>query len=134
MKLFRPAECSGGKSPTLPSETVKVYPSHVEEVIYTHPFAGPEGGLFPSHRLRGRADEPPLVGAARKVEGLGGEAPREAEPCDTLFDGLCRFNQDFREAAKTFPHGCVDAEVYTFETGPFSGRDLRVKNRYVSER
>lgn len=31
-----------------------------------------------------------------------------------------------------FPRECVEAEVHPFETGPFEGRDIRVKNRYVS--
>jgi hypothetical protein len=25
----------------------------------------------------------------------------------------------------------VEVEIYDFETGPFSGRDIRVKNRYI---
>jgi phenylacetate-CoA ligase len=51
---------------------------------------------------------------------------------DIFYEGLARFNQDFREVAKMFPRECVEVEVHAYETGPFSGRDIRVKNKYVS--
>ena len=51
----------------------------------------------------------------------------------TMFEGLCRVNQDFREVTKMFDRNCVELEIYEFETGPFAGRDIRVKNKYVAE-
>jgi len=50
-----------------------------------------------------------------------------------MFDGLCRVNQDFREVTKMFDRGCVEIEIYEFEQGPFSGRDIRIKNKYVAQ-
>ena len=48
-----------------------------------------------------------------------------------IFEGLCRVNQDFREVTKMFDPSCVEIQIYEFETGPFQGRDIRIKNRYV---
>lgn len=117
---------------TVPFYGAKLYPSDVEEVIHAHPVLARHVNSFQlasyedermNHRLKVRLE------TAR-----GGEAavPPPAELRDILFDGLCRYNQDFREVTKMFTRDCVEAEVYPFETGPFSGRDIRVKNKYVS--
>ncbi len=50
-----------------------------------------------------------------------------------FFEGLCRVNQDFREVTKMFDRSCAEIEIYEFENGPFSERDIRVKNRYVAQ-
>jgi phenylacetate-CoA ligase len=59
-------------------------------------------------------------------------APME-ELHQTFFEGLCRVNQDFREVTKMFDRSCLEIEIYRFENGPFSERDIRVKNRYVGQ-
>ena len=51
----------------------------------------------------------------------------------TFFAGLCRVNQDFREVTKMFDRSCLEIEIYGFEDGPFSERDIRVKNKYVAQ-
>jgi phenylacetate-CoA ligase len=50
-----------------------------------------------------------------------------------LFEGLCRVNQDFREVTRMFNPSCVEIETYGFEQGPFSQRDIRIKNKYVAQ-
>ena len=49
-----------------------------------------------------------------------------------FFEGLSAYNQDFREVTKMFDRTCVEIEVHRFETGPFAGRDMRIKNRYIA--
>ena len=60
-------------------------------------------------------------------------APAAEQLHQTMFEGLCRVNQDFREVTKMFDRSCVELEIYEFETGPFKGRDIRVKNKYVAQ-
>ncbi|MDX9911405.1 MAG: hypothetical protein RBS39_06210 [Phycisphaerales bacterium] len=48
-----------------------------------------------------------------------------------IFDGLLRVNQDFREVSKMFADDHVVVAIHPFGTGPFAGRDVRVKNRYI---
>jgi phenylacetate-CoA ligase len=61
-----------------------------------------------------------------------------AEPLDeshlheVFYNGLIQVNQDFREITKmiTPQHVCVT--LYAYGTGPFAGRDIRIKSRYVA--
>ena len=52
---------------------------------------------------------------------------------DVFFRGLCRVNQDFREVSKMFTPDRITIEVHDFGAGPFAGRDIRVKNRYIAD-
>ena len=49
-----------------------------------------------------------------------------------IFSGLIRVNQDFREVSKMFDPGQVEVFLYEYETGPFAGRDIRIKNKYIA--
>jgi hypothetical protein len=49
-----------------------------------------------------------------------------------MFAGLYRVSQDFREMTKMFDRSCVEIEIYEYEHGPFSERDIRVKNKYTA--
>jgi phenylacetate-CoA ligase len=117
---------------TVPFYGAKVYPSDVEEVIQAHPLLAREVNSFQLASYEDARMNRRLSVRLETVKGPAGELPEASELRDIIFDGLCRFNQDFREVAKTFPRECVETEVYPFETGPFEGRDIRVKNKYVS--
>jgi phenylacetate-CoA ligase len=41
-------------------------------------------------------------------------------------------NQDFREVSKLFERSQVHVKVHPHGTGPFAGRDIRIKNRYIA--
>ena len=118
---------------TVPFYGAKVYPSDVEEVIHTHPLLAREVNSFQLTSYEDERMNRRLKVRLETVKGSAGAVPGQAELRDIFFDGLCRFNQDFREVAKMFSRDCVEAEVHAFETGPFSGRDIRVKNKYVSD-
>lgn len=34
---------------------------------------------------------------------------------------------------RMFDRSCIEIEVHPFETGPFEGRDIRVKNKYIAD-
>jgi phenylacetate-CoA ligase len=51
---------------------------------------------------------------------------------DIIFDGLLRVNQDFREISKMITREHVQVRVNQYGTGPFAGRDIRIKCKYVA--
>jgi phenylacetate-CoA ligase len=50
----------------------------------------------------------------------------------TIFSGLIRVNQDFREVTKMFDRSQVQVFLHEYENGPFAGRDVRIKNKYIA--
>jgi phenylacetate-CoA ligase len=49
-----------------------------------------------------------------------------------FYNGLMRVNQDFREITKMIVPEQVRVTLHVYGTGPFAGRDIRIKNRYVA--
>ena len=49
-----------------------------------------------------------------------------------MVSGLIRVNQDFREVTKMFDRSQVQVFLYEYEDGPFAGRDVRIKNKYIA--
>jgi phenylacetate-CoA ligase len=49
-----------------------------------------------------------------------------------IFSGLLRVNQDFREVTKMFDRSQVQVFLHEYEKGPFAGRDVRIKNKYIA--
>ena len=49
-----------------------------------------------------------------------------------IFSGLIRVNQDFREVTKMFDRSQVQVLLYEYEKGPFAGREVRIKNKYIA--
>ena len=45
---------------------------------------------------------------------------------------MIRVNQDFREVTKMFDRSQIQIFLYEYETGPFAGRDVRIKNKYIA--
>jgi phenylacetate-CoA ligase len=48
-----------------------------------------------------------------------------------IYDGLIANNQDFREVTKMFTPDSIIVEVFEYGEGPFAGRDIRLKNKYI---
>ena len=46
-----------------------------------------------------------------------------------FYEGLARVNQDFREITKMITPQHVRVTLHPYGTGPFAGRDIRVKSR-----
>lgn len=51
---------------------------------------------------------------------------------ETIFSGLIRVNQDFREVTRMFDRSQVQVFLYEYEKGPFAGRGVRTKNKYIA--
>ena len=56
----------------------------------------------------------------------------EQSNAQDFFDALTRVNQDFREVSKLFDRRQVHVQVHARDSGPFAGRDIRIKNKYIA--
>ena len=116
---------------TVPFFGAKVYPADIEEIINADPDLVKQINSFQISSYEDQAINRRLKICLEKVKDVRSPLPPTEKLHHLMFEGLCRVNQDFREVTKMFDPSCVEIEVCEFETGPFKGRDIRVKNRYV---
>ena len=116
---------------TVPFFGAKVYPTDLEEIINADPNLARLINSFQISSYEDEAINRRLKICLETVKNLASPLVLTDELHQTMFDGLCRVNQDFREVTKMFDRSCVELEIHEFETGPFAGRDIRVKHRYV---
>ena len=117
---------------TVPFFGAKVYPTDIEEIINADPTLVKNVNSFQIASVEDSRINRRLKIRLETIKGNDLSLEASDALRDVFFDGLCRVNQDFREVTKMFDRSCVELEVYPFETGPFSGRDIRVKNRYIA--
>jgi len=117
---------------TVPFYGAKVFPTDIEDVINAHPTLVSQINSFQLSSYEDERIDRRLKIHLETVKSFSGELPPVEELLDVFFEGLCACNQDFREVTKMFDRSCVEIEVHQFETGPFAGRDIRVKNRYIA--
>jgi phenylacetate-CoA ligase len=117
---------------TVPFYGAKVYPSDLEDIINTHPTLVKQINSFQLSSYEDSQINRRLRIHLETAKGLQEELPQAETLRDIFFDGLCASNQDFREVTRMFDRSCVEIEVHAFETGPFEGRDIRVKNKYIA--
>ena len=117
---------------SVPFYGAKIFPHDVEEIVTAHPKLA---GRINSFQLQSIEDDQLrklLRIHLEKSKIQRGPLPTGADLDDLIFDELCRVNQDFREVTKMFARSDVQVVVHEFETGSFSQRDIRVKNKYVA--
>ncbi len=118
---------------TVPFYGAKVYPTDLEEIINADVSLVKQINSFQISSYEDEAINRRLKIRLETVTNLSSPLAPTEELHQTMFEGLCRVNQDFREVTKMFDRSCVELEIYEFETGPFKGRDIRVKNKYVAQ-
>ena len=118
---------------TVPFYGAKVYPTDLEEIINADLNLARQINSFQISSYEDEAINRRLKICLETVKQLPTPLALTDELHQTMFDGLCRVNQDFREVTKMFDRSCVELEIYEFESGPFKGRDIRVKNKYVAQ-
>jgi phenylacetate-CoA ligase len=118
---------------TVPFYGAKVYPTDVEEIINAEPSLINRINSFQIASYEDTNINRRLKIRLELVRDIKERFEADVQLRDLFYDGLCQMNQDFREVTKMFDRSCVEIEIYDFETGPFSERDIRVKNRYVSQ-
>ncbi len=110
----------------------KVYPSDIEEIISADPRLVKNINSFQLSSYEDAQINRRLKLHLELVKDTRADAlPDAATLRDVFFDELRRVNQNFREVTKMFGRESLEMEVHLFETGPFQGRDIRIKNRYV---
>jgi phenylacetate-CoA ligase len=122
----------GRNDSSVPFYGCKVFPSDMEQIINSHPVLS--AGIN-SFQLRAREDENLLSHLEIHLERKKGNAaplPPQAEMSELVFARLVAVNQDFREVTRMFQPNQVQVILHDFETGPFAGRDIRIKNKYIA--
>jgi phenylacetate-CoA ligase len=117
---------------TVPFYGAKVYPTDIEEIINSDPELVKKINSFQIASYEDSEMNHHLKIRLESVKSCDDSIAPTEELRNTFFDGLCRLNQDFREVTRMFDRSCLEIEIYQFETGPFSRRDIRIKNKYVS--
>jgi phenylacetate-CoA ligase len=116
---------------TVPFYGAKVYPTDIEDIVSADPVLVK---LINSFQLVSFEDEQinrRLRIHLETAKDFSGELPPAERLRDLFFEGLSKCNQDFREVTKMFDRSVIEIEVHAYETGPFQGRDIRIKNKYI---
>lgn len=111
----------------------KITPNEIEKIIFENPALAPIVELFAlvtsederSNKMLTVALElrPDQV-APENVEALSRE----------VFENLALANQDFRESRRMIPAGLEpQLTFFASRTGPFAGKDIRLKSKYIQE-
>ena len=116
---------------TVPFYGAKVYPTDIEEIINADVGLISRINSFQIASYEDTNINRRLKIRLELVKDIKDRFESEVDLRDLFYEGLCRMNQDFREVTKMFDRSCIEIEIHDFETGPFSERDIRVKNRYI---
>jgi phenylacetate-CoA ligase len=121
----------GRNDSSVPFYGCKVFPSDIEQILSSQAALMASFGTF---QLAVTEDEHLTSHLTIHLEATGTELPPALADSlqDLFFDGLVRVNQDFREVSKLFDRRQVSVQVHPRDTGPFAGRDIRIKNRYIA--
>ena len=122
----------GRNDMSVPFYGSKVFPADVEQVLSTDPVLQQ---TFSTFQLSVSEDERLTSFLHVRLESVAPTPDAGAagpELHGRIFDGLKRVNQDFREVSRLFDPAQLVIEVHGQNTGPFAGRDIRVKNRYIA--
>ncbi len=121
----------GRNDSSVPFYGCKVFPSDIEQILSSEATLMISFGTF---QLAVTEDERLTSHLTIHLEETGSAVSSEvANSLDELFfDALARVNQDFREVSKLFDRRQVHVQVHARDTGPFAGRDIRIKNKYIA--
>jgi phenylacetate-CoA ligase len=115
---------------TVPFYGAKVYPTDLEDIINAHPLLVKQINSFQLSSYEDEKVNRRLKIHLETVKDFNGQLPQDLH--GLIFDGLCASNQDFREVTRMFERSCIEIQVHAFESGPFAGRDIRIKNKYIA--
>jgi phenylacetate-CoA ligase len=120
----------GRNDATVPFYGAKIYPADLERIINEDPTLA---GQIHSFQLKAIEDEHLRNKLQVHLEWSKkrGDSLEIDKVHEMIFSGLIRVNQDFREVSKMFDSSQVEVFLHEYETGPFAGRDIRIKNKYI---
>jgi phenylacetate-CoA ligase len=107
----------------------KVFPSDLEHIIHQDVRLAKHLNSFQIEKLEDLEFNQILHLHLEQSEG----SREELGDLQAIFyEGLVRVNQDFREITKMISPRHVRATLHPYGQGPFAGRDIRVKSRYIA--
>jgi phenylacetate-CoA ligase len=107
----------------------KVFPTDLDQIIHQDPRLARHLNSF---QIQNVEDEHFNRLLHLHLEQAEGSMEELGDLHDVFYDGLARVNQDFREITKMITPRHVRVTLYPYGKGPFDGRDIRIKNRYVA--
>jgi phenylacetate-CoA ligase len=123
----------GRNDATVPFYGAKIYPADLERIINEDSVLAMEIHSFQLKVVEDELLTHQLEIHLELTKSRGDGRPSEIDKLqETIFDGLVRVNQDFREVTKMFHRGQVQVFLHEHEKGPFAGRDIRIKNKYIA--
>jgi phenylacetate-CoA ligase len=123
----------GRNDATVPFYGAKIYPADLERVINEDPVLASEIHSFQLKVIEDEQLKSNLQVHLELSKNRRGRLPSGTEYLQELiFTGLIRVNQDFREVTKMFDRSQVQIFLHEYGTGPFAGRDIRIKNKYIA--
>ncbi|MDS0858948.1 hypothetical protein NUV25_14655 [Burkholderia pseudomultivorans] len=122
----------GRNDSSVPFYGSKVFPSDIEQILSASPALHE---AFSTFQLATSEDAQLTSFLHVHLERASGDARMpfdDARLHAELFDGLKRVNQDFREVSRLFDPAQLVVHLHDHDTGPFRGRDIRIKNKYIA--
>jgi phenylacetate-CoA ligase len=123
----------GRNDATVPFYGAKIYPADLERVINEDPALAREIHSFQLKVIENEQLQNKLQVHLELTKNRDDGLLTENEDLHSMiFSGLIRVNQDFREVTKMFDRHQVQVFLHSYENGPFAGRDVRIKNKYIA--
>jgi phenylacetate-CoA ligase len=123
----------GRNDATVPFYGAKIYPADLERVINENPVLASEVHSFQLKVIEDEQLKSKLQVHLELSKNRGDRLRLEIESLrEVIFSGLIRVNQDFREVTKMFDRSQVQLFLHEYQNGPFAGRDIRIKNKYIA--
>ena len=123
----------GRSDATVPFYGAKIYPADLERVINEDPVLAREIHSFQLKVIENEQLQNKLQVHLELTKNRDDGLLSEGENLQAMiFSGLLRVNQDFREVTKMFDRSQVQVFLHEYEKGPFAGRDVRIKNKYIA--
>jgi len=121
----------GRNDSSVPFYGCKVFPSDIEQILSSEAALMISFGTF---QLAVTEDEHLTSHLTIHLEQTGNPVSSALENslAELFFNALIRVNQDFREVSRLFDRCQVHVQIHARETGPFAGRDIRIKNKYIA--
>jgi phenylacetate-CoA ligase len=107
----------------------KVFPTDLDHIIHQDPRLAKHINSFQIQNVEDEQFNRLLYVHLEQAEGSTEEL---GDLHDVFYNGLASVNQDFREITKMITPNHVRVTLYAYGKGPFEGRDIRVKSRYVA--
>ena len=123
----------GRNDSSVPFYGCKIFPSDIEQILSSEAALMISFGTF---QLAVTEDEHLTSHLTIHLEQTGDPVSSALEDSleELFFDELTRVNQDFREVSSGLftRRRQIHVQIHARETGPFAGRDIRIKNRYIA--